>query len=531
MSSIVIAGDTSGSVTLQAPAVAGTTVLTLPSTTGTVMAPTSNGTAGQVLTSSGSATPTWAATNSGPFGTDLSYIDYFLTTSSALNAGLASNFYFQAVSLDGTKELCIFQGDTSAHAVVYDTSTSTFGTPILVRTANLSQIYTIALAKISSTSVLVCSLPNAGTALETVVLTISGSTITVGTALATTLAANSNLIPTNTRLVTVGSSYVLNYYTDSDSLPKFRAITVSGSTPSIGSQLAYAGGAQVYLHHSYAYSSSILLHFSIAANSTIYAFPISVSGTTLSSGTAATVSTTGQYFVTGELSDSRYALGYLNTTGRGAVVSVAGSVASISTAATTMAVSAWNPQMQVFGNQAFIATGSSTSDKINLITDTAGVATLGTSVSIPFAGNFVGYLSTSKVFFASNASGNSRYNQYGILSGSAVLEKAFPNVTSTSGAVLPIGSATYFQPLSGLPQSASTNNPLILRTTAGKCVISETQLPFVASIDGTYTPELQQSANPFTSYNDAISQAVVWSMPTTQIANATTVQIRKVTLV
>lgn len=36
MSSIVIAGDTSGSVTLQAPAVAGTTTLTLPATTGTL---------------------------------------------------------------------------------------------------------------------------------------------------------------------------------------------------------------------------------------------------------------------------------------------------------------------------------------------------------------------------------------------------------------------------------------------------------------------------------------------------------------
>lgn len=36
MSSVVIAGDTSGSVTLQAPAIAGSTVLTLPSTSGTL---------------------------------------------------------------------------------------------------------------------------------------------------------------------------------------------------------------------------------------------------------------------------------------------------------------------------------------------------------------------------------------------------------------------------------------------------------------------------------------------------------------
>jgi hypothetical protein len=38
MSSVVIAGDTSGTVTLAAPAVAGTTTLTLPATTGTLLA-------------------------------------------------------------------------------------------------------------------------------------------------------------------------------------------------------------------------------------------------------------------------------------------------------------------------------------------------------------------------------------------------------------------------------------------------------------------------------------------------------------
>jgi hypothetical protein len=37
MSSVVISGDTSGQVTIAAPAVAGTTTLTLPATTGTVL--------------------------------------------------------------------------------------------------------------------------------------------------------------------------------------------------------------------------------------------------------------------------------------------------------------------------------------------------------------------------------------------------------------------------------------------------------------------------------------------------------------
>ena len=48
MSSIVVAGDTSGSVTLQAPAVAGSTVLTLPAVSGTVI---TTGTTGQVIPS------------------------------------------------------------------------------------------------------------------------------------------------------------------------------------------------------------------------------------------------------------------------------------------------------------------------------------------------------------------------------------------------------------------------------------------------------------------------------------------------
>jgi hypothetical protein len=41
MSAVVIAGDTSGSITLDAPAVAGTTTLTLPATSGTVLTTTS----------------------------------------------------------------------------------------------------------------------------------------------------------------------------------------------------------------------------------------------------------------------------------------------------------------------------------------------------------------------------------------------------------------------------------------------------------------------------------------------------------
>ena len=470
----------------------------------------------------------------GAFGTDLSFEDYSLTVSSGICQQSATQIFMQSISLDGTSELMVIYSTSSAHAVVYNTSTNTFGTPVLVRSFTSTVVNNIGLAKISSTAVLVCSLISGGTLLETVVLTVSGSTITVGTALATTLAAASTLIVPNTRLVVVGSSYVLNYYNTTGTTPKFRAITVSGSTPSIGAELAYtAGGTLALMHHSYAQSASILLHFSMTASTTVFALPITVSGTTLTAGTAATVSTTGpSFFVTGALSSSRYALYYLNTTGRGAVVSVAGSVASISTAATTIAIVATGPAMQVFSNQAFILPGGGASEVINVLTDTAGVATLGTALATPgSAGNFVGFLSTGKVFFSS-ATGNSAYHQYGISSGSPVLEKSFPSVTATSPVTAAVlGDAAYTRPLSGPPQSGSGNS-VMLKTSAEKiAVASASTSPFVVSIDGTNPGKLQQSANPFTAYNDGISEAVAWGIPTSQLASTTTVQLRKVTLV
>jgi hypothetical protein len=60
MASVVISGDTSGSITLQAPAVAGSTVLTLPATSGTVLTSVSTINANNITNSGG-----WSVTPSG----------------------------------------------------------------------------------------------------------------------------------------------------------------------------------------------------------------------------------------------------------------------------------------------------------------------------------------------------------------------------------------------------------------------------------------------------------------------------------
>ena len=65
MSAVVVAGDTSGAITIQAPADAGNVTLTLPIVAGTLLSASSLGTSGQVLTSSGLAGPVWSTSTSG----------------------------------------------------------------------------------------------------------------------------------------------------------------------------------------------------------------------------------------------------------------------------------------------------------------------------------------------------------------------------------------------------------------------------------------------------------------------------------
>jgi hypothetical protein len=89
MSSVVIAGDTSGSVTLNAPAVAGTTTLTLPTTSGTVLTSVSSLTASQMPTGSVlqvvSATKTDTASTGSSTFADITGLSVSITPSSASN--------------------------------------------------------------------------------------------------------------------------------------------------------------------------------------------------------------------------------------------------------------------------------------------------------------------------------------------------------------------------------------------------------------------------------------------------------------
>jgi hypothetical protein len=89
MSSVSIAGDTSGSILLAAPAVAGSSTLTLPTTGGTVM---STATTGMVRITSGSVTASSTITVDGCFTS--SYLNYVIYVNATFSGSADQDAYF-----------------------------------------------------------------------------------------------------------------------------------------------------------------------------------------------------------------------------------------------------------------------------------------------------------------------------------------------------------------------------------------------------------------------------------------------------
>ena len=306
-----------------------------------------------------------------------SFINYDSSFTLSSSPGTDTGFDLQAVVLTSTTEIIFIGGNASIHAVVWDNTTKTFGTPVLIRTAtNLNY----AAVGVSSTTVLFCSLPSVSTALQVVTLSISGTTITVNTVVPVTLAANAYMstVPQLGRLVQVGTSYIICYKeTVTLANTNYRAITVSGTVPTVGAQVTDVSGTSTTLN--IAYNSSTLLSASISS-ATLFVQAISVSGTTLTIGSAATRTiNTSTGFGLGQLSSGRVFIAYTNSGYFGALASIAGTVVTL-TAGITTGLTSGSAQLQTVGNQVFLSTANATGG-VTVFTDTAGVLSVGSAAT------------------------------------------------------------------------------------------------------------------------------------------------------
>jgi hypothetical protein len=134
MAKLILNGSTSGSVTLESPAVSGTTTLTLPTTSGTVLTSASNtgfptGSVLQVVSTTKTDTFSTASTSA----TDITGLSVSITPSSASNKILimfnvnTSMENFQMSTFLVRNSTTIFVGDTAGSRV--SATTALCGTP------------------------------------------------------------------------------------------------------------------------------------------------------------------------------------------------------------------------------------------------------------------------------------------------------------------------------------------------------------------------------------------------------------------
>lgn len=371
-------------------------------------------------------------------GLEIAAITARIFSTTIFNLGAA----IRTVALDSDRTLITMGlGATNLYGVVYTTSTASFGSLTLIR-ASASNHVTV---KTAANQVLVCSC-NATTGFEAVVLSISAATITVNTAATAVNAAN---IVSNgfTNLIAVGSAWVVSY-TVATPANTMRAITISGTTPTVGNEASMTGTASIYVSL-YAVSSSVYLTLSMTTNTGVYAKPFSLSGTSISAGTEASVTglgSTAGLLTTSISSDARWVMLYLDgaTTGTAAsIVSVAGSVASLSTVDPLLleTSSVQNTAAAIVAGSKLIFFGSN-SRTVNILTDTAGVATAGTAINLN-----CGAVSTTNTI---TANGNVAK---ALMGGSS---KAALCVVNYSGASPVLTSA---QNLTGIGNTPSVNQP------------------------------------------------------------------------
>jgi hypothetical protein len=120
MSSVVISGDTSGSITLAAPAVAGTNTLTLPANTGTVITTASGSQSipkaalptGSVLQVVQATYASQVSTSAGPVDTGLSASITPTSATSKILVLVVQNFYLYSGGNDKGVIFDLFRGAT-----------------------------------------------------------------------------------------------------------------------------------------------------------------------------------------------------------------------------------------------------------------------------------------------------------------------------------------------------------------------------------------------------------------------------------
>jgi hypothetical protein len=355
------------------------------------------------LADNSTAAGTWSLVGAEP------YAPVALVFSTDLYNKTAAATARKTVVIDANRTL-ILLGNSTLYGIIYDASTLLWGAVTTIRSGTIIHFEAILSA---TDEVLVTT--SIGTSMNGVVLTLSGTTITVGSETSVTLSTNDGGSVTAGNLIAVGSSFVITY--DASTL-QMRAITISAGTVTIGSATILNGtnataSANIYTT---AVSSSVVLVLSNTAANTFYATPYTISGTTITAGSTATYSSPAadQYQVRPISNGARTAVCITGSSSFviGLIISVTGTTASISSAQLTNDGTA-DPSLIatiVSGSKLILLHGAN-NGRSNILTDNAGTASAGTQIGptlplstvVPISANATTNLAT---FYTATAATN-----------------------------------------------------------------------------------------------------------------------------
>lgn len=296
------------------------------------------------------------------------------------------------IALDANRT-CFLFGGVDCYAIVYDASTQTWGTATLVRATISTGAF---LGVLSATNqVLVCS-NDTTTAMQTVTLTISGTTVTVNAPVATTLAGNFSAYG---QLIAVGASWVVSY-ARATTRGGLRAITVTGTTPTVGAE-SVVTTAVATAPTIFASGAVVRALAPTVSNTTLSAIPYTVATSTLTLGTAATTTITADAFRAFLNGNGNVVCHYINTTHFATVFKLTGTTeaaSSVNLGTVPTSVTTQADYVQVTSSKTvFMYSASNTTWYSNILTDTSGTASAGTEISRAVTGNmtFVSGLTSS----------------------------------------------------------------------------------------------------------------------------------------
>ena len=343
----------------------------------------------------------------------------------------------QYLEIDTGKHLFVFveSATNRIYGVIYDETTNTSGAATLIRALpGTPGPQPVGIARISATQALIvsCAGANNSTAAEAVVLSISGTTITVNSPTSYTLSANAARTGSP---VQIGSSFVVPYTRyGSPWQQAYRAMTVSGTTVTIGLEVVHSSTADNtnFTPTIIPLSSTTFFGIGCDQGTAIQCLVGTVSGSSLSVGSTSNLNAADSVpvYYSRLLSTGRVAILYKDGTSvLGAIMSISGtnvsqSVITLGNGTSGAAFTAVN-----IGDVFIAAWGSSSANNnsVRVLKDSSGSATAGTlntfGNSVANGIEYVGHTATELFFMVENTTTSATLYRSYISAGDVVFEE------------------------------------------------------------------------------------------------------------